>query len=555
MTIKIRLYIVLSFMTITTIALGLIGYISLGNINDRVHTIVADRVIPMEQLKAIADAYAVDMVDTSHKVRSGALSWKEGRDGVAKALETVERNWQAYIATTLTVREAELTKDAEAARRTADGPIKKLQKILQDEDAAALTTFVEKELYQAIDPIGEPISDLVILQLNVSREEATAAEDTGSFATMLIQIIGLVATGMIGFGFYTVALHVLKPMKAIENAMRDLAAGDLDIVIPASSRKDEIGAMAAAVAIFKDNAVERAKLEEASAENNAARERRANSLEKLIASFDSEVNTILGSVTTASDQLESTAKTLSSTAEQSTADATNVASAAEQATGNVQTVASASEELAASITEISQQVASAMRISSEAEEMTQRTDNTVRGLVTAAQKIGTVVNLISDIAEQTNLLALNATIEAARAGDAGRGFAVVASEVKSLATQTATATEEIQAQISQIQAVSNEAAQAIRSVGEIVARINETAIATSAAVEEQGAATGEIARNVTEAAAGTQNVSYRITAVSKGAVDTQSIARDVLSAAGDLAGQSTSLKAKVDAFFAEIRAA
>ncbi|MBA5778444.1 methyl-accepting chemotaxis protein [Stappia sp. F7233] len=555
MTIRVRLYLTIAFMAIAAAVMSTIGYLSLNSTNAHIETIVGDRVLPLEKLKTIADAYAVSIVDMTHKLRGAQIGWEEGKATLDRALADIERNWAEYTSGKLTSEEEAIVAQANAAMAEAKGALAELQEHVLNEDQAGISVFAVKKLYQAIDPIGDPISKLVDLQIRLSREEAESAGSVSSFAIGLIQLLAVFVAGMVAFGFYTVSRQVVRPMHDIETAMRELAAGNLETAIPAADRKDEIGAMAAAVTVFRDNALERQRLEAADRQGRESQQVRARNVDDLIQEFSRDMNEILAGVADASDRLERTAGALNETAEKSTADASDVANAAEQATGNVQTVASASEQLAASITEISQQVASSMRIAGEARELTEKTDGTVQGLVAAAQRIGTVISLISDIAEQTNLLALNATIEAARAGEAGKGFAVVASEVKNLATQTAKATEEIQAQIQQIQHVSGEAAEAIRAVGDIVGRINETAIATSAAVEEQGAATGEIARNVTEAAQGTQDVSSRISGVSEGAIRTEAIAVDVRGAAIGLADQSATLKAKVDQFFTRIRAA
>ncbi|NRG17991.1 MCP four helix bundle domain-containing protein [Rhizobiales bacterium] len=555
MTIRFRLYLALGLMSVAVIVIGVIGNMALVITNRSIDTIVADRVVPLEQLKSISDHYAVDIVDMSHKVRSGALTWAEARENLGEALARIDEKWRAYTSTFLTPEEEELVGKTEDATRVAQSAIEELRGIFEREDSEALVAFINNKLYQVIDPIGEPVGKLVNLQLSVAQAEAQNARQTSNFSITLIQVIGVLALGLIGFGFYTVARQVLKPLKELENSMTELASGNLEIEVPATSRRDEIGAMAGTVQVFRESAVERLTLEQDKAGEQAARERRAEKVNSLIDGFAEELESILSSVSKASEDLHSTANSLNETAEKSSANASDVAATASQTTNNVQTVASASDELSVSIREVSERVSSAMRIAGEAKELTVTTDKTVTGLVTAAQKIGTVSSLISDIAEQTNLLALNATIEAARAGEAGKGFAVVATEVKELASQTARATDEIQTQIQQIQAVSSEAATAIRSVGDIVSRINETAVAAAAAVEEQGAATNEIARNVTEAAEGTSNVSARITEVSAGFAVTETRAGELLGAAGNLAQDSTRLKTLVDRFFQDIRAA
>ncbi len=268
-----------------------------------------------------------------------------------------------------------------------------------------------------------------------------------------------------------------------------------------------------------------------------------------------EVNQVVDSVASGTTQLEASAQAMSSTAEQTNSQAAAVAAASEQTSANVQTVSTAAEELSSSIREIGRQVTNAAKTASEAVSQANRTNSTVQGLADAAQKIGAVVELINGIASQTNLLALNATIEAARAGDAGKGFAVVASEVKSLANQTAKATEEIASQITAMQSVTQEAVDAIREIGVAVSGISEIATTIASAVEEQEAATQEIARNVQQAAAGTQEVSSNIVGVTQAANQTGAAAGQVLSVSGELSRQAQALRAKIEKFIADSKAA
>jgi methyl-accepting chemotaxis protein len=349
---------------------------------------------------------------------------------------------------------------------------------------------------------------------------------------------------------------ITRPVRTMTGAMAKLAAGDKTVAIDGSDRRDEIGAMARAVVVFKDNAIEmdRLKLEQQAGEQRAAAEKKA-AMAKLADEFDASVGSIVKTVSAASTEMQSAAAAMTATAEETSRQSTVVAAASEQTTTNVQTVASASEQLSGSISEISRQVAAASSISGQAVSEAQRTDALVKGLAEAAQKIGAVTSLINQIASQTNLLALNATIEAARAGEAGKGFAVVASEVKSLANQTAKATEEIGAQIAAMQSATGETVSAIGSIGSIIGQVNEIATAIAAAVEEQGAATQEIARNVQQAATGTQEVSGTILGVTQAAGETGAAASQVLSAAGELSTQAEHLHAQVDRFLAAVRAA
>jgi methyl-accepting chemotaxis protein len=273
----------------------------------------------------------------------------------------------------------------------------------------------------------------------------------------------------------------------------------------------------------------------------------------IVSSFEADVVGIVQDVATASSELGETAARMSSTAEQTSNDIIAVASASEEASANVHTVAAAAEELAASIHEISNQVARSRELAQAAADRAEATNREVRLLVDAGDRIGHVIDLISDIASQTNLLALNATIEAARAGEAGKGFAIVANEVKSLANQTAKATEDITAQVMAVRAASGGATSAMNSICESATSVNEAMVIIASAIEEQGAATAEIARNAEQASAGTAEVSLRIQEVKRAVVDTKSASEHVLSSGTRLSGQSDRLAGDISEFLGELR--
>ncbi len=349
---------------------------------------------------------------------------------------------------------------------------------------------------------------------------------------------------------------ILRPIAGMTAAMRKLAEGDTETAIPARERRDEVGAMAQSVQIFKDNMIEAVRLRGEQEELKVRGEAdKKGFLSRLADDFESGVRQSLDALAGAATEMKVTSTSMSATAEEASQQATTVAAVAERASANVQTVAAATEELSSSVSEIGRQVTQSTRIAGQAVEEANRTNMTVQGLSAAAQKIGDVVKLISDIASQTNLLALNATIEAARAGEASKGFAVVASEVKSLASQTAKATEEISAQVAAMQGATTEAVQAIESIGGTIGAINEIATAIALAVEQQGSATQEIAHNVQEAAQGTGKVSRNIVGVNQAAGKTGAAANQVLRSAEQLSGQAASLRADVDRFLVNIRAA
>jgi methyl-accepting chemotaxis protein len=349
--------------------------------------------------------------------------------------------------------------------------------------------------------------------------------------------------------------RMTAPLTKMVTAMEHLAQGDLDREVAKVDRRDEIGKISEALAIFRDKLRENRKLaaDQEQAKREAEVERRQAMLE-MADGFERSIGQIVENVSSASSEIEIAAEGLNRTAEATHSLSANVAAASEQSSASVQSAASASEEMVSSVSEISRQVQESQRVATSAVAQAEQTNARMSELSQSAGRIGEVVKMISAVAEQTNLLALNATIEAARAGEAGRGFAVVASEVKALASQTAKATEEIGSQIAQMQSATEQSVGTIKEISATIRMISEISSTVAASVEAQGAATQEIARNVQQAAQGAAQVTSNIGEVNRGASDTGASAGQVHSSARALSTESNRLKSEVEQFLLTVRA-
>jgi methyl-accepting chemotaxis protein len=417
---------------------------------------------------------------------------------------------------------------------------------VRDERVQPIAGEIDKLVHQAVS-VALGYLDMRRANLAALMERAAWMGPAVGSAVVLVLVGSVVFT----------MLNIARPIAAMTAAMKHLASGQFDVVLPGLKRGDEIGGMAQAVETFKVKAIERARAEaeQREAETRAAAAQRKAEMEKLADTFEAAIAGVVDAVSSASTSLEAAASTLTHTAEITQELSGAVAAASEQASSNVQSVATATDELQASIGEIGRQVLESSSIAGEAVEQAQATDTRINELSRAAARIGDVIKLITAVAEQTNLLALNATIEAARAGETGRGFAVVAAEVKILATQTAKATDEISSHIVGMQAATQESVSAIKEIRSTIVRISSIATAIAAAMEQQSAAIKEISRNVTQAAKGTADVAINITDVNRGAADTGSASSQVLFSAKDLSTQGGKLKAEVARFLKTVRAA
>ena len=520
----------------------------------------------VEVLSARQDAYLrlqAGITDAALQTRIIVAETEATAMSRAKALfdtatEGADRSTERLIALADSPERRRINEDLRASTKAYFAILKRAVELgLRNENAAA-NEIVMKEARQARSKLMAWVdqrTQVITEQMQAGRQ-TLEAEVSGAVARLIaFTVVGLVLAALLCGSI--VVFGITRPLARLVATLRRMAEGAIDADIPEARRGDEIGAVGKAVdgikAMVARKATEEAEMRRI-ADAAAAAERRRTMIE-LADRFEGAVGGIIGTVSSASTELQATAQTMTATAGQTASQSTTVAAAAEEAAVNVNTVASAAEELGTSVQEIGRQVTNSAQLAQSAVGEADNTSALVHDLSGAVSRIGDVVNLISTIAGQTNLLALNATIEAARAGEAGRGFAVVAAEVKELANQTARATEEISQQIGAIQGATGQAVSAIGSITTRIRDINTVATAIAAAVEEQGAATQEIVRNVAQASAGTHAVTGNITRVAQAAEETGAAATQVLGAAGELSRQSEYLGAEVQRFLGTVRAA
>lgn len=370
----------------------------------------------------------------------------------------------------------------------------------------------------------------------------------------IMLVIGLILVAVAIGGGYFVARTLTRPMDQLSGAMKAIASGRFDVSLEGENRGDELGTMARAVAVFRENGIARKRLErDAQLERDRERQRQTQ-LEKLINHFREVISRTVGQVTNGTRTMRDTAGLLTNVAATAVEQADSARNASTTASSEVQSVAAATEELAASIREIAEQAQRSAIVVMRATETAERTNDEVASLSVAAERIGTIVEMINAIAEQTNLLALNATIEAARAGEAGKGFAVVAAEVKTLAGQTARATAEISAQVAAVQASTRSSVTAISEINNAVREIESFMQAIASAVEEQDVATKEISHSIAVASDGSATATSNVDTVAGAIKATSTEAGRVMGVSDELAQVASSLSGAVEQFLEGVSA-
>jgi len=490
-----KLYALIGFLSVLLIVISFLGLSNAKEANDGLDTVYKDRVVPLKDLKVIADMYAVNIVDTSHKMRNGNVTWAEGRKNVDDAVKTIANKWKEYLATTLVAEEKNLVEEIKPLMQSADTAVAQLADILKREDRDALARFTISELYPVVDPVSGKFSDLIDVQLKVAKEEydknsrAYRQSKTLSFAAL---ILGVALAG--GFGFMIVRSITIPVAKAAALA-ETMAGGDFTARIDIR-QKDEIGLMAHSLNTMTTQL------------GGMIREV-VDGVNRLIASSN-DLAAISRQLTANAQETSEKSGQVAAAAEEMSVNTQSISAAMEQSSGNVNMVASSTEEMTATINEIAQNAEKARLISESAVDQSVLTSGKMATLGGSARKVGRVTETITEISEQTNLLALNATIEAARAGEAGKGFAVVANEIKELARQTAEATVDIKNQIGEMQDTTATTVEDIEKISEVITEINSVINGIATAVEEQSAASNEIAGNIGQASQGIAEVNENV---------------------------------------------
>ncbi|MFD1189099.1 HAMP domain-containing methyl-accepting chemotaxis protein [Phenylobacterium conjunctum] len=526
------------------LATSLCGWLALSTAHHTITTIVDDRVLPMDQLTHVSDAYAVDIVDTAWKARTGQMGWEDALGHVEGARKVLHEKWDEYAKTYMTDDEKAQAAGVSQAMAIADIEVANLVQILKAQDATALAAFTDQRMYPAIEPVSSKVGALIDLQISVAEQQGRAAITDFELALTVMAVIGLAALGAVAFAINTVFNGVSRPLRVMTDAMRRLAEGDTAAEIPGQDRQDETGEMARAVLVFKENALERERLEaETETQRRAAEDQRGRTeaeraeaarrlsevvqglgtgLEqlasgdltfRLTAAFAAEYEQLRANYNDAMDKLEHAMRVILDNTDSISAGGGEISTAAADLSRRTEQQAASLEETAAALDQITAtvratadgashahaSVSAARQEAHKSEEVVSRAVSAMDEIRASSTQISQIIGVIDEIAFQTNLLALNAGVEAARAGDAGKGFAVVASEVRALAQRSAEAAKEIKGLITasgdQVSAGVDLVGQTGAALGRIVSQIEKithTVEGIAASAQEQAGGLAQV---------------------------------------------------------------
>jgi methyl-accepting chemotaxis protein len=528
----------------------------LSNETDRsMHTALSDRIIPLRELKAISDAYAVDIVDTSHKVRGGSMTSEQGALGIENSIKAINAAWERYLKMNLSEVEKDLVAQVAAQKMKTDIEVARLLGLIRSQEKPAIAAFNDNGLYPTIEPMTAVIDKLVAHQITAAEVDARNASAKADATQKAIWIALVFAVFFVAYAFRVVFLDVLRPLARLTRSVAEIGGGKLDSPVPDQRRRDEVGRMAGVIETLRHASRELRDMEagrQAAAEEEIARK---DTLLASIKALGDQVGAAVALVNRSAEGIGGTSAILRESASDTARRASSAEGSLHANTASIQSMAAAASEMSATIEEVA---ANGERILQSIEKMSAKAavaGAQIEALNAAAAEATSAVELIESVAEKTNLLALNATIEAARAGEAGRGFAVVASEVKGLATQAAQATADIRDLIGSMHTTAGALQDAVSEVLGGVGDVRAVAAFVKTAVDEQSQSTIAISRGIEEAAQAASLILSDVETMSRSARETGDAAEGVATISQDLVEASTQLDLEMASFAERMKAA